>query len=767
MESMVYYPSQKTQKNIQPASPRPQVTASMEKKRTTPSFWARTLTVIGPKNHGQDLSRRLGKEIVTILITSVIGIFLSTGMFCYLWWGNYSDSIWRKIALNGWLPRTVTLLSAVVRWSVFGQALISTSMLAALAFSQERMWLHQSASLSVMRYVNTGPSSLVWLLIKDPLPRFASAYTAWILVLTIACTTVLSQFCSTVLLSDFNDGIIVGRQSNISAASGYKYVIPDWLLWSDYWDMLPRSYPTFAEQSNFMAPSGGVDDTGMSLRGILPLVSEESRSLVHSFNGNATVLDSRIACSRPQYKDLILHSSPQNSSGLDSTSTISYLTGSVVPSFPLERLVSGLIETQFNCSVIPSGISQDLYYTGSALSLCFLNSTSGGLLSELDPLHNTSTEFCWNSTWLERSQDGSCRNRNMSVSYRRRGLDSDPEELSYHSLPLVGKAYLLLNFTHLSSLINLTSGNYEYPDLVSTPNGPWTEIKLFNGAWRIQSTLCFDALSTLDTPISASSQTNRTEPSWEFDPEQRRFVTGGIRKQLGASTYNLTIQDRGILSMETTPLEMRQQAKALVPFDGSLKYLTSAFAAPVANPAKFSAFFCPTCNATAAQLDDIVLVHPQQATTFQDILLDTRRPALALQAHLTTLVRMVYYDNLPVFDYPGNQTLDFFVPILLPTTHLGLVGVIMVLLIQQVAVLIIVLRFMRSEHSALLGNAWQAVSQLCSDEASDILRDATQATDGDVKHQLKAAGKRFRQVVLAKSADGDRIEITRAETGSA
>jgi hypothetical protein len=219
--------------------------------------------------------------------------------------------------------------------------------------------------------------------------------------------------------------------------------------------------------------------------------------------------------------------------------------------------------------------------------------------------------------------------------------------------------------------------------------------------------------------------------------------------------------------METTPLEMRQQAKALVPFHGSLKYLTSAFAAPVANPARFSAFFCPTCNATASQLDDIVLVHPQQATTFQDILLDTHRPALALQAHLTTLVRMAYYDNLPMFDYPGNQTLDFFVPTLLPTTHLGLVGVITALLIHQVAVLIIVLRFMSSEHSTLLGNAWQAVSQLCSDEASDILRDATQATDGDVKHQLKAAGKRFHQVVLAKSADGDRIEITRAETGSA
>ncbi|OCK88491.1 uncharacterized protein K441DRAFT_621209 [Cenococcum geophilum 1.58] len=689
----------------------------MEKKRTTPSFWARTLTVIGPKDHGQDISRRLGKEIVTILITSIIGIFLSTGMFCYLWWGNYSDSIWRKIALNGWLPRTVTLLSAVVRWSVFGQALISTSMLAALAFSQERMWLHQSASLSVMRYVNTGPSSLVWLLVKDPLPRFASAYTAWILVLTIACTTILSQFCSTVLLSDFNDGIIVGRQSNISAASGYNDIIPGRLRWSDYWHMLPRSYPAFAEQSNFMALFGGIDDTGMSLRGILPLVSEESRSLVHSFNGNATVLDSRIACSRPQYEDLILHSySLQNSSRPNPMSKLSYLTGSVVRPPLLERLVvSDLIGTQFNCSVIPSGISLDLYYTGSAL----------------------------------------------------RGLDSDPEELSYYSLPLVGKAYLLFNFTHLNSLTSLTSGNYS--DLVSTPNGPWTEIKLFNSALRIQSTLCFDALFTLDTPILASSQTNRTEPSWEFDPEQRRFVTGSIRKQLGAGAHNLTFQDRGILSMETTPLEMRQQAKALVPFNGSLKYLTKTFAAPVANPyfAKFSAFFCPTCNATAAQLDDVVLVHPQQATTFQDILLDTGRPALALQAHLTTLVRMVYYDNLPMFDYSGNQTLDFFVPILLPTTHLGLVGVIMVLLIQQVAVLIIVLRFMSSEHSTLLGNAWQAVSQLCSDEASDILRDATQATDGDVKHQLKAAGKRFHQVVLAKSADGDRIEITRAETGSA
>jgi hypothetical protein len=568
---------------------------SMEKTRSAcVVLCQKTPATMSARKHDGGLSRRLGLETMAILITSLAGLLFSTAMLCFLWWADHSDSTWRKIALDSWLPRSVTLLSAVIRWCVSGQALVATSMLAALAFSGQRMWLHQSASLSVMRYVNTGPSSLVWLLIKDPLPQFVSGYATWIIVLTIACTTILSQFCSTVLLSDFNEGIIVGWETNMSIASGYKYVVSDWLRWSNYWDVLPRSYPAFAEMSNFATASEGIDDTGLSLRGILPLASEDSRSFIHSFSGNATVVDSRVACSRPLYKNLTLDSFSYSVSN-SSVSTSYYLTGYVVPSFPPERLIYDSIGTQFNCSIMPSGISFDLYTAGSVMSLCVLSSSNGGLLSEFDPWHNISTNFCWNSTWLQRSQDSSCKNRTINIAHRRRDTDRNSDDLSYHALPLIGKAYLLFNFTELRALINDPPASFPLDDWQSTPNGPWLETTLPETGLGIQSTLCFDALSTLDTPILASSKTNRTEPNWEFDPVQRRFITGDIRKQLGASRQEMTFQDRGVLSMHTTPSEMRQQAKALISHNGTLKYLTNAFAAPIAYPysGSFSAFFVP------------------------------------------------------------------------------------------------------------------------------------------------------------------------------
>jgi hypothetical protein len=43
----------------------------------------------------------------------------------------------------------------------------------------------------------------------------------------------------------------------------------------------------------------GISDTGMTLRALLPIVSQETRSMLQSYKGQATVFDSRVTCIRP------------------------------------------------------------------------------------------------------------------------------------------------------------------------------------------------------------------------------------------------------------------------------------------------------------------------------------------------------------------------------------------------------------------------------------------------------------------------------------
>jgi hypothetical protein len=101
----------------------------------------------------------------------------------------------------------LTLCSVVIRFSIASQAVIATSMLAALAFSRHRPLLHLSASLSVMRFVNTGPSSMVPMLFKDP--SGVGRFPVWVFAIILVCTTSLSQFSSTILLSDFHDDLLL------------------------------------------------------------------------------------------------------------------------------------------------------------------------------------------------------------------------------------------------------------------------------------------------------------------------------------------------------------------------------------------------------------------------------------------------------------------------------------------------------------------------------------------------------------------------------
>jgi hypothetical protein len=205
----------------------------------------------------------------------------------------------------------------------------------------------------MMRYVNTGPlTSIPWLFKGNDgfrgLPLLALA-----LVLTL--TTTISQFTSTILLSDLNRGQVIGFAGEHKIPTGFNLstykLNPNGP--SNYWSTSPALFPTFAEYAEYAEPASSqrhVADTGRTLRALLPLPSDTSRFSVHNYTGTALTWDARVACFAPLFSDLSL----QN--------TINYqqaIAGSVLPNGSIPELIYDTINgLPFNCTILPLADSE-------------------------------------------------------------------------------------------------------------------------------------------------------------------------------------------------------------------------------------------------------------------------------------------------------------------------------------------------------------------------------------------------------------------------
>jgi hypothetical protein len=578
------------------------------------------------------------------------------------------------------------------------------------------------------------------------------------MVFTLTCTSLFSQFTSTVLLQDLRDGVVVGLGDNFSIRSGYASVVPEWSPTQPYQQIIPRSYPTFAEYSEPPIINPEIDDTGITLRGLLPIASENSRSFLYSFSGNATVMDSRVVCSRPNFvQDSVTIEGSYYA--IDDQYEM-YLSGRVYPSITIPGLVHNSTGAVFNCSYLPTD-AQDRPEIEWILSRCWLGNEAGGLLSEFEPQHDASAQYC-NGTWETQDND-QCNGARGSM---KKDSDSTSNGVSDLRNLTLGSAVLLFNFSNVALYKTPYMNQTTTINFTSTGNGPWLDILLPDKNTRMSATLCYDALSTLDAPITTSSHTNRTEPSWGWDVAQDEYTTDKIREQLGADRSPASLDDRGILKLETTPAELRRQA-ALTIFDGNIpRYYTVPFATaqihPISwYPTNYSVSFCPKCSSYSDESSYGFDANPQQASAFIDTLRNTSSPALALQAYYTTLMRMIYYDHLPLFDYPGTQSMMFFTPTLIPKGLGGLLAVIAVTILHLILMAIITFRFLTCTSATSVGSAWQAVAQLVSEDMSGILENATTASDGQVEQRVKSDGQAKTIVGLGVVEGQDRVVMMR------
>lgn len=178
------------------------------------------------------------------------------------------------------------------------------------------------ASLSVLRAINDGPRRVVELLLKSRSATIFLHLEFW-LVLLLGIVGAALQFVSTILLADVQDFTVVGDMQ----ATQVRSLLPPNVTRDDVHNTLSLMafypgdtvFPIFSEAfqdntSTSLDPHS-LSDTGLKRKGLLPLGLSDSRTAVRHYQGNAMVLNTRVACMPPSLEGRITSQNWVASSG--------------------------------------------------------------------------------------------------------------------------------------------------------------------------------------------------------------------------------------------------------------------------------------------------------------------------------------------------------------------------------------------------------------------------------------------------------------------
>ncbi|KAI1378402.1 hypothetical protein F4677DRAFT_443615 [Hypoxylon crocopeplum] len=155
--------------------------------------------------------QKLGRIQLAIFCFAPLLAAVAIGFLVFLWIPSSRIS-WRAIATTAWLPRSVTLCALAIRVAVDLLTVLSTSMIAALVLETESVHLGALASISIMRAAAPSPWNLAWDIVRNR----SRLSTSLALALLLSGLTVSLQFSSTILLSDFREGEIMGLPNTTS-----------------------------------------------------------------------------------------------------------------------------------------------------------------------------------------------------------------------------------------------------------------------------------------------------------------------------------------------------------------------------------------------------------------------------------------------------------------------------------------------------------------------------------------------------------------------
>ena len=651
------------------------------------TFTARSMTQQDPQIVRRTFQEQLGTWNMFIVTIGSIYSLLILGFLWFLWFANESIPFWRWMVLKGYIQGTVTLCSAVLRTVVAIQSSLSTSMLAALIVETLGFRLRKSAFLSIQRSSGGLPFQLLEL-------RYFRNHARGILCLTssLCLTTVLAYFISFALITDFQLVSTPGYDVNgpVTYTVSNKSHLGDEPIYTNY---RPASFPVFAEYSESAGNSnsrGSVDDTGSTVRAFLPITNPSTREQLYSFNGHGTLLNSHVVCLQPVIRNLTFESTTNDPNPRLRQKPI--LRGEIA----IGRLPPGIV---FNPSAIE--FLRDIPFINATQS----NTTRPNLVqSEGQETqggrrpYNFVTFMCQMVPVPPANNDESP----ISMCVAGNGLDYNETYFDPGRLPILGtRSTSLLNESILLDPLSYVLVNYTGFPPVTTNLTAGGNIKIGDDQWNstldktsiwtpfiaprtyptlntVSLTYCFPHFAAIDMRVSVNGSSPRSEPVLTRNNDSLSLDASDVLRQLGADGVKRSLTERGVLTLHKSNDWARPSRAAnlrgtttftvdyTTALDGSYGFgmQSNQFTPPLYQQSEMDEYrsayqsnkttknnpiagtwgLCTKC-VTKMTDSETFGIHPALSSIFQGSLRSSGSLATALQALLTVVNTMQYYDR--------------------------------------------------------------------------------------------------------------------------
>jgi hypothetical protein len=506
-----------------------------------------------------DLSGSTIAMLTAIVFGCTLVLLGAVSYLTFLWYGQ-SMTGWKSIILSNWTATSVAMCALAIRWMSGFQTILCTSILA-LVLLERGVPLPKIPRISTIRFSSGGPLDIM---LCFPTLWKQGFHLSFVCLLTLVASLVL-QFSSTLLLSDLATGPIeqfarntygVGLATLEHGYGGinvdsqdYDYNIAD-SFYSDPLLSTTPAYPVFAEYTypdinkpyDGYPPANNIDDTEPVIRAILPISTQQNRSELLTFDGNATLYDARWVCMPPYLENLTL---------------IGVLSGIANFSVWPPELYEPSYKS-FACSVGPTYSSRTSWslFTCSFYEEYTDNSDLGGIVSALDYKANVS------GYWY-------------------------PDETSRYPPQGIGYTWLVINATNFTldsglpaapNVYNYTFDDHDAWSMKQGDSGPWLSITSSQKHARRAAPICSTSYGcTYDSDSIDPDDESGAEP-WSFQldvamctsaltisknmhvnawrnqaSEEPSTLFEGIR-QLNASGSQLNLEERGVMQLNGTEM---------------------------------------------------------------------------------------------------------------------------------------------------------------------------------------------------------------------
>lgn len=552
----------------------------------------------------------------------------------------------------------------------------------ALIYDRHGVSLSRLAEYSLIRNNKDGPLRLSWLLLSS---WRRSLILQSFLVFALLLGSIAAQFTSTILVSDLTSVTIVGNARNDSRGiSATLETLNQFHLLDQY--VLSPTFVPFGEVPGLDSTpvASGISDTGI-VRKAYPFIPQANRTSLRGYEGRSFVFNSRVVCMPPSMSEINLVARSLDNPSFDLPFTpavsgsISYnrTYGEAGIDFPTDCPDASCFPTAFNCSVgVRVGIPGRSAITGCVPDgkNAYLPSYNSTITT--DPIANTSEVFLF----------------------------------------IKSNIYVSTTF----------SNNTSTPLQNTFTEGEWTIYSYNNGA-TLNISLCFQQLHFDRAHVRLSRDHDFSDPSVQWNANVSRWQTSDVQTLFGFSNGS---------SSGNSP----QESFLVEEISNATRSSTTSYITSVLTTDSYASFERPNVSLLLSPYGggsaDIV-PHVAYQALFADVLEETNRPALALQALVTSLSGSVINSLLSQLDIMEQITTVSSTSVQAPQRLLGLVFVMVISCVNLLVIISTVSLFLvRTKHTSV-GNYWHALAQVVSEITQPLLHRSTRATDDEVAKMLQ------------------------------